>query len=207
MKRLLLCAALLCTSACAQTTQTVPVSGSVSVVTPPPVTPPPSIAWVYHNGAMRWGGDWSFAAKPNYRDTTGIPLVGAFDIRIKSTQWGGWQPFVNVNCQSTISLCFNTTTYTYIFFSAKATVSDQAFAVGFMSSGDTPDGLVLGGNGNTQLAQYCSGGNSPSVGTWESCKIPLSAFKLTNATILKFWISDQTGLASNTWYLNDVGFQ
>jgi hypothetical protein len=206
MKRLLLCAALLCTSAFAQTTQTVPVSGSVTVAKPP-VIPPPSIAWVYHNGAMRWGGDWSFAATPNYKDTTGIPLVGAFDIQIKSARWGGWQPFLNANCQSTISLCFNTTAYTYIFFSAKATVSNQAFSVGFMSSGDTPDGLILGGNGDTQLAQYCSGGNSPAVGTWESCKIPLSAFKLTEAIILKFWISDQTGLASNVWYLDEVGFQ
>jgi len=29
---------------------------------------------------------------------------------------------------------------------------------------------------------------------------------LTDTTVLKFWISDQTGLSSNHWYLDNVGF-
>jgi hypothetical protein len=173
---------------------TVAISGSQAA-------PAGSTLWVYHNGIFNWGGDWSFAAAPNYLDVTGAPIAGPFDILVTSQQWGGWQPYVNGNCQSNISLCFNTNPYKYIIFSAKPTVANQFFAVGFMSSGDTPDGPVL-----TDTASYCSGGSNPAVGQWESCKIPISAFALTDTTVLKFWISDQTGLSSNRWYLDDVGF-
>jgi len=79
-------------------------------------------------------------------------------------------------------------------------VANQVVNVGFMSSGDTPDGTAL------DTGSYCSGGGNPAVGQWESCKIPLSVFALTDTTILKFWISDQTGLSSNRWYLDNVGF-
>jgi hypothetical protein len=158
-------------------------------------------AWVYYNGVMNWGGDWSFAASVNYNDTAGVPIEGPYDIIMTSQQWGGWQPFVNGNCQSNISLCFNTTPYKYLIFSAKPTVANQIFGVGFMSSGDTPDGFVP-----ENTSAYCSGGSNPAVGQWETCKIPLSVFTLTDTTILKFWISDQTGLTSNHVYLDNVGF-
>ncbi len=59
----------------------------------------------------------------------------------------------------------------------------------------------------SNVSAYCSGGGDPAVGEWESCKIPLAAFKLTNATVLKFWIQDETGLADNLWYADDVGFE
>jgi Calx-beta domain len=164
------------------------------------VAPAGSTLWVYYNGVFNWGGDWSFAATLTYLDVTGAPLTGPFDILVTSQQWGGWQPFVSGNCQSNISQCFNTTPYKYVIFSAKPTVANQNFNVGFMSSGDTPDGT------STDTASYCSGGGNPAVGQWESCKIPLSVFGLTDTTILKFWISDQTGLSSNHWYLDNVGF-
>jgi Calx-beta domain len=157
--------------------------------------------WVYTNGVFNWGGDWSFAASADYKDTAGVPIDGPFDIVITGQQWGGWQPYVNANCQSNISLCFATTPYKYIFFSAKPTVANQVFGVGFMSSGDTPDGPVL-----EDTSAYCSGGKNPPVGQWETCKIPISAFGLTDTTVLKFWITDQTGLSSNHYYLDDVGF-
>ena len=158
-------------------------------------------AWVYYNGVFNWGGDWSFAASPNYKDTAGTPIEGPYDIVVTSQQWGGWQPFVSANCQSNISQCFNTLPYQYLIFSAKPTVANQVFDVGFMSSGDTTDGATI-----FDTSSYCSGGRNPAVGQWESCKIPLSAFKLTDTTVLKFWISDQTGLGSNHWYLDNVGF-
>jgi Calx-beta domain len=157
--------------------------------------------WVYSNGVFNWGGDWSFAASANYKDAAGAPVDGPFDIAITGQQWGGWQPYVNANCQSNISLCFATTPYKYIFFSAKPTVANQVFGVGFMSSGDTPDGPVL-----NDTSAYCSGGKNPPVGQWETCKIPIAAFSLTDTTVLKFWITDQTGLGSNHYYLDDVGF-
>jgi hypothetical protein len=158
-------------------------------------------AWVFYNGVFNWGGDWTFAGGVNYKDTAGAPIEGPYDMVVSYQKWGGWQPFVNGNCQSNISLCFNTTPYKYLIFSAKPTVANQIFGVGFMSSGDTPDGLVP-----EDTSAYCSGGSNPAVGQWESCKIPLSAFKLTDTTVLKFWISDQTGLSSNRVYLDNVGF-
>jgi hypothetical protein len=163
--------------------------------------PAGSTLWVYYNGIFNWGGDWSFAAIVNYVDVAGGPIEGLFDVVVNSQQWGGWQPYVNANCQSNISLCFNTLPYKYIIFSIKPTVANQIVGVGFMSSGDTPDGPVI-----ENTSSYCSGGGNPAIGQWESCKIPLSAFALTDTTILKFWITDQTGLSSNHWYVDNVGF-
>lgn len=157
-------------------------------------------AWVYYNGVFNWGGDWSFAATPNYKDTTGAPIEGTYDIVVSSQQWGGWQPFVNANCQSTVSLCFDTTPYKYLIFSAKPTVANQTFLIDVLSKNDTTDGIGV------STTPYCSGGANPAVGVWETCKIPLTALQLTDTTILKFGLSDQSGLSSNTWYLDNVGF-
>jgi hypothetical protein len=158
--------------------------------------------WVYYNGVMNWGGDWSWSVNSiNYKDTAGGPLTGSYDIAVSTQKSGGWQPFLNANCQSNLSLCFNTTPYKYLIFSAKPTVANQVFASGFMSSGDTPDGIMI-----EDISQYCSGGSNPAVGQWESCKIPLAAYQLTDLTILKFSIQDVTQLASNTWYVDNVGF-
>ena len=158
-------------------------------------------AWVYQNGRMRWDGDWSFGVDDvNYRDKSGAPLEGPYDIAISGRQWGGWQPYFNLTCQTQHAQCFDTTPYKFLIFSGKGTVPHQIFQVGFMSSGDKPDGPVI------PVTQYCSGGTDPEIGRWISCKIPLSAFKLIDTRISKFWIQDQTGLPSNTWYLDDIGF-
>lgn len=165
------------------------------------VNVPAGTAWVYYNGVFSWGGDWSFAATPNYKDTSGVPIEGAYDIEVTNQQWGGWQPYVNSGCQANPTTeCFATAGYNYLIFSAKPTVANQTFLVDFLSSGDTTDGVGV------QTAAYCSGGSNPAIGVWETCKIPLSAFKLTNPTILKFGLSDQTGLSSNHFYLDNVGF-
>jgi hypothetical protein len=158
-------------------------------------------AWVYYDGVFKWAGDWSFAAMADYDDTSGAPIEGSYDIKITNTQYGGWLPYVSGDCQSDIADCFDTAPYHYLVFSAKATVVNQVFKAGVESSGDTPDGVAL-----YDLGAYCTGGDDPAVGDWESCKVPLSAFGLTDAKILKFSIGDNTGLASNTWYLDNVGF-
>ncbi len=182
-------------------TLSTPNSATVTI-TGSQAAPAGSTLWVYYNGVFNWGGDWSFAlGSLTYSDVLGGPIEGPFDISITSQQWGGWQPFVSANCQSNISQCFNTLPYKYLIFSAKPTVANQVFDVGFMSSGDTADGATI-----FDTSPYCSGGSNPATGQWESCKIPLSVFKLTDTTILKFWISDQTGLGSNHWYLDNVGF-
>jgi hypothetical protein len=178
-----------------------PSSAGVTIAGSLVVVPTGTTAWVYYNGVFNWGGDWSFAATPNYTDTSGVPIEGAYDIEVTNQQWGGWQPYVNAGCQANPTTeCFATAGYNYIIFSAKPTVANQTFLVDFLSSGDTTDGVGV------QTASYCSGGSNPAIGVWETCKIPLSAFKLTNPTILKFGLSDQTGLSSNHFYLDNVGF-
>jgi hypothetical protein len=180
--------------------------GSVVIPVPIPVVvppPPPAAAWVYHGGKFLWGGDWSFSIHQpvNYSDVAGAPTAGPTDIQIINTgAWGGWQPFVNANCQSSITLCFITTPYKAIVFQAKATLANQTFQLNILSSGDTIDGVAV----NTAGTGYCT---APTIGTWMQCTVPLAAFKLTDTTILKFSISDQTGQSNNTWYLQEVGFQ
>jgi hypothetical protein len=159
-----------------------------------------STFWIYHNGVFYWPGDWSASAKPNYKDTAGVPIEGRYDIGITSTIYGLWQPYVNGYCQTKRSLCFDTRPYKYLIFSIKPTVANQTIQVGFMSSGDRPDGPVI------LASSYCSSGADPPVGQWASCKMPLSVFKLTDTTVLKFWIQDETGLSNNHWYIDNVGF-
>jgi hypothetical protein len=157
--------------------------------------------WVYYNGSMRWDGSWDWGVTSvNYQDTTGVPLSGKRDIEVRSQKWGGWQPFFHADCQNNINLCFDTSPYKYLIFSAKPTAPGQMFDSGFMSAGDSKDGIVV------HISAYCSGGNDPPINEWETCKVPLSAYELTNARILKFMIQDQSGLASNRWYIDNVGF-
>ncbi|HEY2781561.1 MAG TPA: hypothetical protein VGI90_12330 [Steroidobacteraceae bacterium] len=166
-----------------------------------PTKPAAKPAWVYQKGRMNWEGDWSFGVdEVDYRDKAAAPIEGPFDIAISGRQWGGWQPFFSLTCQSQHAVCFDTTPYKFLIFSGKGTVAHQIFQVGFMSPGDKPDGPVI------MVSQYCSGGSDLEVGKWTSCKIPLSAFKLIDTKISKFWIQDQTGLTTNKWYLDDVGF-
>jgi hypothetical protein len=177
-----------------------PSSAGVTITGSGAVQPAGSTLWVYYNGVFNWPGDWSSGATPNYQDTAGAPIEGPYDIGITSTLYGLWQPYVNGYCQTTLSLCFDTTPYQYLIFSIKPTVANQLIEVGFMSAGDTPDGPVI------FATAYCSGGANPPIGQWESCKMPLSVFKLTDTTVLKFWIQDETGLSSNHWYIDNVGF-
>ena len=166
--------------------------------------PTQGIYWVYHNGTFNWGGDWSFGGLTiNYMDTSGVPIEGPYDISAtENGQWAGWLPYISGNCKSTdLAACFDTTPYKYLIFSAEVTVANQVFAAAILSAGDTPDG-----NNIYDLGQYCSGGDNPTVGQWESCKVPLSAFQPTDSYILKFSIQDETGLKINKWYLDDVGF-
>jgi hypothetical protein len=178
---------------CAQTSLTVAASSSGGGGPPPPGT-----AWVFYGGQMYWGtnaapNDWSFSGSANYYNTSGDPLTGSYDIAFTlSGQWGGWLPYAN-------GRAFDTTPYSKFIFSLKPTVENQTWNVYFLSAGDTNEGAVLNLPGN-----YCS--PALAVGVWTNCSIPMSAFQLTNTTILKFSIHDETGLSSNTWYVDNVGF-
>lgn len=169
------------------------------VTSPPPVVTPPAsdTAWVFHAGRFYWAGDWSAAAVANYGDSANLAPDGTPSLLVTTQQWGLWQPYVSAGCQSSVGMCFDTTPYKYITFSLKTRIASQAIQVGFMSSGDTTDGPVV------LSTPY---GPAAQSGKWSTYKMPLSVFKLTDTTVLKFWIQDQSGLKANAWNLADVGF-
>lgn len=165
--------------------------------TPPVVTPPAAgVSWVYHNGAKQgvFDMDVSFAGSANYSDTVGNP--GGLDIAFTGSQYnGGWQ-LMSSRCQSSQASCLDTTQFKYLILQIKPTVTGQKFQIGFMSAGDTPDGPVI------DISAY---GPQAVAGTWGAFKIPLSAFGLTNTSILKFWLQGNTQGATK-WYINEVGY-
>ncbi|HUN92072.1 MAG TPA: cellulase family glycosylhydrolase [Burkholderiaceae bacterium] len=151
-----------------------------------------STSWVYYNGAFNWPGDYSYAATPNYADSTGAPLSGSKDILVTLTSaWGAWQPYA-------ANWSFDSTPYTKLTFALKPTVANQRWSIQFIKVGDVPVGISL------NVANY---GPAPVVGQWAVYTIPLSDLGVLGTSIYKFAIQDQTGLSSNAWYVDNVGFQ
>jgi hypothetical protein len=173
------------TAACAPTSITV--APAVTNSTPAPA----GTSWVYHDGAFDWPGDYSFVAVPDYKDTTGAPLSGAYDIKVTLTSaWGGWLPYA-------LNWNFNSAGYTKLTFALKPTVENQKWNVYFVKVGDVPVGIYI------DPTLY---GPAPKVGQWATYTIPLSTLGVLGAPIYKFCIHDETGLSNNTWYVDDVGF-
>jgi hypothetical protein len=147
--------------------------------------------WVYHDGVFAWPGDYSFVAVPDYRDTTGVPLSGKYDVKVTVTSpWGGWQPFAT-------NWVFDTTPYKYLRFALKPTVANQTAQVYFMLVGDKPVG---------QGVDPFKYGPAPVAGQWNVYTIPLADIGVAKTKIYKFAIQDKTGLASNVFYIDDVAF-
>lgn len=209
MKRLsaLIVGLLLASVAFTQTTVTTAPPSCTAVITCKPVqvtipgstggggstTPPAATSWVYHNGQFLWPGDWSFSAEPNYKDTAGAAASG-YDIALTlKGQWGGWLPYAP-------GQSFNLTPYTAITFALKPASAGAKAQIYFVKAGDDPVGNAV----DPFSGQY---GPTPTLGQWNTYRIPLSAFGVSGVTILKFSIQDQSGRASGTaFYLNDVGF-
>jgi hypothetical protein len=149
------------------------------------------VFWVYHDGAFAWPGDYSYVATPDYRDTSGAPLSGKYDIKVTLTsKWGGWQPFAT-------NWSFNSAGYTKLTFALKPTVANQSWEVFFVKVGDVPVGIYV------DPTKY---GPKPVAGQWATYTIPLADLGVLGTTIYKFGIADQTGLGNNVWYVDNVGF-
>ena len=163
-------------------------------VSPPPVSPPPGTSWVYYNGTFYWPGDWSWGGgTPNYQDTSGGPLSGAYDIKFGGTgTWSGWLPYAP-------NKSFDTTGYKYLVISLKPTVANQDWNLYAELAGDTQTACGLG----PMLSKY----GTITVGQWTNFKIPLADLCIVNTQILKFGVQDQTGLNTNYWYIDNVGFE
>jgi Carboxypeptidase regulatory-like domain len=166
-------------------------SADVTVNTGAPTPPASGTSWVYYNGLFDWPGDYSFVAVPNYTDTSGGPLSGASDIKITITSpYGGWLPYAqNWN--------FNSAPYTKLTFALKPTVANQQWSVYFVKVGDIPVGIYL------DVTKY---GPAPVVGQWNTYTVPLLDLGVLGTAIYKFCIQDKTGLSSNVWYVDNVGF-
>jgi hypothetical protein len=188
---------------CATTAITVVAAAGTPAPAPTPTPPPPpaptptptpvaGTSWVYYNGVFDWPGDYSFVASPNYADTSGGPLSGPHDIKVTLTgAWGGWLPYA-------LNWNFNSAGYTKLTFALKPTVANQKWNVYFVKVGDIPVGIYL------DVSKY---GPAPVAGKWATYTVPLSALGVLNTSIYKFCIQDQTGLSSNTWYVDNVGFE
>jgi len=147
---------------------------------------------VYYNGVFDWPGDYSFVASPNYGDSSGGPLSGPHDIMVTlQSAYGGWLPYAH-------NWNFNSAGYTKLTFALKPTVANQTWSVYFVKVGDVPVGIYL------DVSKY---GPAPVRGQWATYTIPLSDLGVLGTSIYKFCIQDQTGLSSNSWYVDNVGFE
>jgi hypothetical protein len=178
----------------------VPAAPVVPPVTPPVIPPASGVRWVYRNGVTDpdFDLDVSFAGSANNKDTTGAPMGGTADILFTGSQYnGGWQLMIS-KCQSNKASCLDTTQYKSLLLSIKPKVSGQQWQVGFMSSGDTPDGPVI------DITPYGPVGGSVA-GVWGNYVIPLSAFALVDTSVLKFWLQGNTQ-GQTQWWIDNAGF-
>ncbi len=152
---------------------------------------------VYTNGVFDWQGDYSWGVTINYKDTSGSPLSGPYDISV--TGIGGFQPYAT-------NYDFDPSPYKYLVVSLKPTIPNQKWDSAFYAVGD-----VLTGHG-VNVLNY---GPAPVVGQWTTYKIPLGAggYEIPAGThIYKFMFIDQTadvqgsGYTTNRWYVDNLYF-
>ena len=175
---------LTCTGACGTAQSAVTITVGSSGV-------PPGTSWVYSDGDFDGPGDYSYVAVPDYRDTSGEPLSGPYDIKITLTAaYGGWLPYAQ-------NWDFNSQGYTKLTFALKPTVPNQQWTVYFVKVGDIPVGIYL------NVLNY---GPAPVVGQWNTYTVPLADLGVLGQSVYKFCIQDKTGLANNVWYADNVGF-
>jgi hypothetical protein len=165
----------------------------------------PAPFWVYYNGVFNWPGDYSASATANYKDTTGLPLSGSYDINLTlNGPWGIWTPYAP-------NWDFNLTGFNYLVFSLKPTVANQVWTMYSMRVGDV---RIVNSAGVPVTLSVLNYGPAPQAGVWATYRIPLADFMTDWSTgspvqlqaMYKFGIQDETGLAANHWYIDNVEF-
>jgi hypothetical protein len=125
---------------------------------------------VYTNGVFSWGGDYSYSASANYKDTTGVPQSGPYDIEITVTSSnGGFQPYAG---KAVPTWDLEAGSFGYISMDLKPTVSGQTWRLSAISR--LPPGDVYPWAA-TSITNY---GPKPQAGVWATYKIPLSALTI-----------------------------
>jgi hypothetical protein len=162
-----------------------------------------STTWTYYDGVMYWPGNDSVNSSENYTDTAGAPLMGPYDVAVQMQAYGEWQPALDPLGTCVSYVCLDTTPYNYFNFAFKPTNANEDLLIGWMSAHDTPDGGTLADAALNVYCTNCTGG-VPAAGQWNTYKVPLSVFGLTDTTVLKFWIQEHNGI-STTMYFDNVG--
>ena len=110
---------------------------------------------VYANGVFNWPGDYSYAAKVNYRDTSGKPATGTYDLAVSLTgAWGAWQPY-GPNWD------FDITPYKYLQFDLKPTADGQRWDCFALMVGDKN---IVDPSGNPVSVDINKYGPAPQAG-------------------------------------------
>lgn len=150
---------------------------------------------MYYNGVFNWGGDYSYALTPDYKDTSGNPVSGAYDIKMTNSASGGWLPYAG----GTVPMWnFDDSPYTKLTLTLKPTMPNQTWNLYFIKVGD----IALPPSCTVNLTSF---GPAPVVGQWATYTVPLSTLCVSNTSVYKFGLQDSTGHA-NTWYADNVGF-
>jgi hypothetical protein len=107
--------------------------------------------------------------------------------------WGGWLPYAPGASPS-----FSLAGFNYLILKLKPTVANQTWLCRAYTAGDVPTTPAP-----VSLSPY---GPAPVVGVWGSYRVPLTALNAVGISIEKFAVQDDTGLSTNVWYVDDVGF-
>ena len=120
---------------------------------------------IYANGVFYWEGDYSYGATINYKDTSGAPESGAYDIAVKVAQGGGFQPYAG-NVVPVFDM--EAGAFEFVSVDLKPTISGQVWRMSAISR--LPPGDVYPW-GQVDLSDY---GPAPVAGKWATYKIPLA---------------------------------
>jgi hypothetical protein len=123
--------------------------------------------YFYHNGVATQGqSDYSYGITEDWRNSSGIPAVGKYDVLLMYPNGGGFQPYTNPPLAPSYDLELGS--FKYFTLDVKVTSSNNyPFFISHISR--LPPGDVYP-RAWVKLFSYCT----PVVGKWVTCKIPLS---------------------------------
>lgn len=158
-----------------------------------------STYWIYYNGTFSWPGDFSWSLTANYKDTSGVPLSGAYDIKATLTgQWGGWLPYAQ-------NFSFDVSPYNTFTIAIKPNGAAEQFQLFFVKVGDVnlPDSCTIHAS---EWSQY---GPAPKQGAWGVYNIPFSRLclgtgQVGGTTVYKFAVQENSGNV-DTFFVDNVG--
>jgi hypothetical protein len=187
---------------------TIAAAPPIAVTTPPVVTGGSSYT-VYANGVLGGGdGNWvadfdNSASEANYKDTTGAPQTGTYDLKFTGNQtYPIWLPYSNNPPKS-----FPMAGYTQMVFDLKVTIANDPFNLEMIPAGDETCPTVTC---VVQLPNTAYGAATFQAGVWYHITIPLASVGVPGfpgGAIYKFGLQEDSGKIGVVFYVNNVRFQ